>query len=158
MRKRQHGLGAIAAIMILVLLAGLAAAIVSMSTAQHLSSALDVQSARAWQAARAGNEWGLDVALHNGDWGGGGACTPTVVGTPVNRSVTLNLTAETGFSVFVACAGRLYNEGETVPGTARTVQVFEITSIACNVAPCPNNAAAGGAGYVERRRVVIATK
>ena len=42
MKRRQTGFGAIAAIMILVILGALAAAIVSLSTTQHISSAQDV--------------------------------------------------------------------------------------------------------------------
>ncbi|TRZ97734.1 MAG: hypothetical protein D4R84_04745 [Rhodocyclaceae bacterium] len=61
--SRQQGFGAIAAIVILVILAVMGAAIVGISTSQQISSAQDVMSAKAWQAARAGNEWGLFKAL-----------------------------------------------------------------------------------------------
>ena len=61
--SRQHGFGAIAAIVVLVILAVLAAAIVSIGSTQQMTSAQDVLSARAWQGARAGNEWGLYQAL-----------------------------------------------------------------------------------------------
>ncbi|MBK6638241.1 MAG: type II secretion system protein [Rhodocyclaceae bacterium] len=61
--SRQHGFGAIAAIVVLVILAVLSAAIVSVGSTQQLTSAQDVMSTRAWQAARAGNEWALYQAL-----------------------------------------------------------------------------------------------
>ena len=54
MKRRQRGFGAIAAIMVLVILAALAAGIVAVSTAQQMASAQDVLAARAWQVASAG--------------------------------------------------------------------------------------------------------
>jgi MSHA biogenesis protein MshP len=150
---RQCGFGAIAAIVILVILAVLGAAIVSIGTTQQITSAQDVTSARAWQAARAGNEWGLSQALNARDWAGPGTTCDTAT-----RTVTLNLVAATGFNATVTCNSWLYNEGETTPGTARTVRVFRITAVACPSAACPDiTAAVAGAGYVERTRVVLAT-
>jgi MSHA biogenesis protein MshP len=55
----QGGFGVIAAIVILVILAGLSAFIVSLTTTQNLTLAMDAQGARAYQAARAGVEIGL---------------------------------------------------------------------------------------------------
>lgn len=164
--KLQRGFGAIAAIVVLVILAVLAAAIVSIGAGQAIGSAQDVMSTRAWQAARAGNEWGLFQALRaTGTWTEGAASDlcPTAgalgAGTPVSQ--TLNLTADTGFNVTVTGSCWRYNEGETVPGTARTVRVYRITAVACPVSPCPaagaNLAAVAGAGYIERTRVVLAT-
>ena len=45
------------AIFLLVILAALGGYMVSLSRTSHLSSALDIQGARAYQAARAGIEW-----------------------------------------------------------------------------------------------------
>lgn len=149
--KHQRGLGAIAAIMVLVILAALAAAIVGVGTTQQTTSALDLMAARAWQAARAGNEWGLFRALST--------TTPADAWKTCNGlSATLDLRADTGFFVTVYCDSWLYNEGETVPGTARTVRVFRIQSIACPVAAgCTGANNAAGGFYVERMRSVIAT-
>lgn len=144
--RRERGFGAIAAIMVLVVLAGLAAAIVSLGTTQQATSAQDIRSARAWQAARAGNEWGLYQAL-KGIWN---ACS--------GASQTLDLTADNGFNVTVYCDSWLYNEGETAPGAARTVRVFRIRAVACPAATCPaDGATAAAPGYIERSRAVIAT-
>lgn len=146
---RQRGFGAIAAIVVLVILAVLAAAITSISTTQQTSAAQDVLSARAWQTARAGNEWGLFQALQGGTWSGAACDTATQ---------TLDLRAETGFSVTVSCRTWLYNEGEEVPGTPQTVRVYRITAVACPAAACPvNDATVAGVGYIERTRVVVAT-
>jgi MSHA biogenesis protein MshP len=140
---RQRGFGAIAAIVVLVILAVLAAAIISFSSTQQLTSAQDVLSARAWLAARAGNEWGLYKALRDA------SCAP---------STTLDLRADTGFSVTVACDSWSYNEGETVPGTPNVLRVYRITAVACPAAACPaSDASVAATGYVERTRVVLAT-
>ena len=149
--RRMSGFGVIAAIMVLVILAALAAAIVGIGTAQQSASALDLMSARAWQAARAGNEWGLFRALST--------TTPgDAWKTCSGSSATLDLTADTGLYATVYCDSWLYNEGETVPGTAKTVRVFRIQSIACPVAAgCSGTNAAAGTFYVERVRSVIAT-
>lgn len=144
--KSQRGFGAIAAIVILVLLAGLAGALVSLGTTQQLTSAQDVLSARAALAARAGNEWGLHRAL-KGDWN---ACAGV--------TESLDLTADSGFWVTTTCDSWTYNEGESVPGTARRVRVYRIHAVACPRAPCPATDAATVAApaYVERTRTVIA--
>ena len=142
MKRLQTGLGVIAAIMILVILGGLSAAIISLSTGQQLASAQDVLSAQAWQVASAGTEGGLFRALQNNtcdlqNWAS--ADYPT-------------------FSVTVNCTFSDYNDGETSPGVARVLRVFRIEATACNgfVGACPDNAAAASVGYVERQRVAIA--
>src|SRR5437899_3676273 len=58
-QRRSAGVGLVTAIFLLVVLAGLGGAMVALSAAQQSSSALDVEGARAYQAARAGIEWGL---------------------------------------------------------------------------------------------------
>jgi len=163
---RQSGFGAIAAIVVLVILAVLSAAIVSIGTTQQTGSAQDIMSARAWQAARAGNEWGLYQALRpTGTWTEGAAsdlCPAAGAlghGTPVSQP--LDLTADTGFHVTVTGDCWRYNEGETIPGTARAVRIYRIRAVACPLATCPATgadlAAVAGVGYVERTRVVLAT-
>jgi len=153
--NRHQGFGAIAAILIVVILAALAAAIVSISTTQQVTSAQDVMSARAWQAARAGNEWGLYKALS--------IATPTDTwktcpNDPAGLSQTLDLTSETGFHVTVTCESWPYREGESVPGMPQPVRVYRITAIACPAATCPvNDASAAGIGYIQRARRVLAT-
>jgi MSHA biogenesis protein MshP len=135
MTGRQTGLGTIAVIMILVILGGLSAAIVSLSTGQQLSSAQDVLSAQAWQVAMAGSRGGISEAMAGGACGGGGPwASPDYP----------------AFSVTVGCASTDYNDGETAAGTARVLRVFVITATAANgtVSTVP--------GYVERQRVAVA--
>ena len=142
MKRRQHGLGAIAAIMILVILAALAAGIVAVATGQQMASAQGVLAARAWQVASAGTEGGLFRALQNASCD---AQTWTSADDPV-------------FRVTVVCTFSDFNDGETVPGTARRLRVFRVVATACNggAASCPDNVAASSAGYVERQRIALA--
>lgn len=57
--SRMAGASLVTAIFLLVVLATLGAAMLNIFTSQQSSSAMDVQGARAYQAARAGIEWGL---------------------------------------------------------------------------------------------------
>lgn len=62
-RDGQRGFAIITAIFLLVVLAALGAAMMTFATAQHVTSAMDIQGSRAYQAARAGIEWGAYRAL-----------------------------------------------------------------------------------------------
>ena len=140
--KNQLGFGAIAAIVILVILAVLAGAIISISTSQQTTSAQDVMSSRAWQAARAGNEWGLYQALRNN------SCS---------ASSPLDLSSETGFYVTVYCDSWLYEEVDPNTGE-NTVRVYRIKSTACSTSSCPaTDARVAGPNYIERTRIILAT-
>lgn len=57
--RNSHGFAIVSAIFILVVLAGLGAFVVSVTTTQNITLAQDVQGARAYQAARAGLESGI---------------------------------------------------------------------------------------------------
>ena len=145
-RQGQRGLGAVAAIIVLVVLAALAAAVVRFGAVAQATNAQNIMSARASQAARAGTEWGLYQAF-KGSWT---TCT--------GASQTLDLSASTGFRVTVSCDSRSYYEGETAPGTPRSVRIFSIDAVACSGSTvCPDNTAAAGPNYVERRRQVQAS-
>ncbi len=137
--RRQAGFGYIAAIVIVVILAILATAAVRLNTTQQASSNQDVLSARALQAARAGNEIGLHRALV------GGTCANTFVGLA------------NGMSVQVNCNATRYFEGESAPGTPIEKIIYEIDAVACNsTTACPGPALVTTPDYVERRRVVTA--
>lgn len=58
-RMGKNGFAVVAAIFLLIVLSALGAFVVSISTTQHAQNALDIQGARAYQAARAGIEWGV---------------------------------------------------------------------------------------------------
>jgi MSHA biogenesis protein MshP len=109
--QRQAGVGLVTAIFLLVVLAGLAVAMVSVYTAQQASSNLDLQGARAYQAARAGLEWGLHRQMRSAS-----CAARTQVGMPAGTTLS-------GFTVIVRCVG------DSQSGLAR----FAITSVACNL-------------------------
>jgi len=139
--QRQRGFGYIAAIVLLVVLAGFAAGLMRMSTTQQKTSSLDLDSARAYQAAGAGIQRALYEALTTNNCFNG----------------TLNLQADSGFRVSVTCQKMLFNEGESVPGTALQKSLFSISAVACNIGTtCPSNSNAASKDYVERRRVATA--
>lgn len=141
--KRQSGFAMIVVVVVLVLLGGMAAAMVALSTSQQAGAAQDVLSARAWQAARAGNEWGLYQALQNNQ------CV---------ASSALDLRAEMGFMVTVTCQTKTFNEGHAAAGGTQVVTFYEIRAVACPSASCPDASAVPGPDYVERTRVVRASR
>jgi MSHA biogenesis protein MshP len=146
MRRRQRGLGAITVIVVLVLLAGMAAAIVRLNSAAQTTATQELLAARAAQAARAGLQWGLYQAFK----GGWATCS--------GASGTLDLGSESGMRVTVSCDSTLYSEGESTPGTARTVRVYTLDAVACNGSgTCPDNTLVVRPGYVERRWRIHAT-
>ena len=154
-RQRQlsppaQGLGAVAVIMVLVVLSTLAAAVVRLGVQGNAASTQDMMATRAAAASRSGIEWGLYQAL-KGSWT---ACS--------NASQTLDLTSTDGgdLRVTVSCDMRSFNEGETAPGTPRVVRVYTVDAVACNssgaAVVCPDSTAVGRANYVERKRQVQA--
>lgn len=134
-RSGQRGFTIVSAIFILVVLAGLGAAILTVSTSQHIGSALDVQGAQAYQAARAGMEWALYQRLRNG---AAYTCSPAVTNSFALPAAATTLS---GFTVTVTCTA--HGDGGGGP------TAYQIESTACNRAVCP--AATPGANYVERR-------
>jgi len=146
MKRHQCGLGAITIIVVLVVLAGMAAAIVRLNSAAQSTATQELLAARAAQAARAGLQWGLYQAF-KGSWT---ACN--------GASSTLDLGSESGMRVTVSCNSALYNEGESTPGTPLTVRVYTLNAVACNGSgSCPDDARVARPGYVERRWEIHAT-
>ncbi|HEX8987408.1 MAG TPA: hypothetical protein VF816_05565 [Rhodocyclaceae bacterium] len=174
MKTRQQGFGVIAALVVVVMLAVLAAAIVAIGIVQQTSLAQDVQSARAWQAARSGTEWGVYQALQaptlspagTGIWALGAASdicpAGGALGHGTDGKTTLDLTAATGFYVTVTGQCWRYSEGlDSSPSVQQHLTlVYRIQATACPVSTgCPATAGAqvSSVGYVERSRVVVVT-
>jgi MSHA biogenesis protein MshP len=87
----QRGFSLFSAIFLLVMLSALGAAIVNVTSSSQIASALDIQGERAYQAARAGIEWGLYQQLRDTN------CADA-------KSFTLPAgTMLTGFTVTVNC-------------------------------------------------------
>lgn len=137
---QQRGIGAIVVLVVLVMLAGLAAALMRLSVSQSLGTAAAADLSRGLSTARSGVQWGAHQAL-KGPWG-----------TCAGSTQTLDLTASTGMKVTVTCTSRLYNEGETSPGVTNTVRIYSINAVSCNgaAASCPDGASSGRTGYIER--------
>lgn len=124
----DRGFSLVSAIFLLVVIAALATFAVTLSTTQQQSSALDVQGARAYQAARAGIEWGAYQALRNN------SCVAT---TPL--AALPNTLAS--FSVTVDCSSTAATEANV------TVTMYQLTSTA-------TQGTAATADYVERQMSV----
>lgn len=119
-RMRSQGFGIVTALFIAVVLAALGLAIVTFSTTQHTSSALDVQGARAYQAARAGIEWALFSFFVSGTF-----CTSN--SAPDTRTFALpSASTLSGFTVTVTCTPSSVPSGTTL--VRRTV-----SAVACNI-------------------------
>jgi len=130
----QTGFALPTAIFLLVILALVAAAIISISVLQASSTSLNVLGARAYQAAKAGTEWGAYQSLRNN------SCASA------STALTLGGTLA-GYTVNVSCTRTTHTEGAT------TVNADTITATACNQTPCPNSAPASN--YVERQITVV---
>ncbi len=120
--RRSAGVGLITAIFLLVVLTGLGVAMVTVFSSQQASSALDVQGARAYQAARAGIEWGLFQKLRNNSC----AATPSSFAMPAGTTLS-------GFVVTVSCTRTPAAQAGT--GSAGALDSWVIQSVACNLQP-----------------------
>jgi len=59
LHRRQTGFGLVAAMFVIIVIAGAVAAMARLSETQSATSSMAIQQARAYQAARAGIEWGI---------------------------------------------------------------------------------------------------
>lgn len=140
-QRGVHGFSTVAAVFLVVVLALLGAAVVTVFGLQQTASSLDLQGARALRAAQAGIEWGMHQVLVTQ---GGGACPAS----PQNLSFGGTLSA---FTVTVECASFPADEAGHEPNPFK---LFRLTSTACNApsgGACPNTATNPGARYVERQ-------
>ncbi len=146
-QKRQRGFTMVSAIFLLVVLAALGAFIVVVATGQQVGSAMDVQGARAYQAARAGIEWGAYKVWNSNTTTRNNAVCPA---SPTSFAFPAAAATLSGFSVTVTCTATADLAGGPT--------VFSITAVACNMptggppAACPGPA--GNPGYIERRLTV----
>src|SRR5829696_6431703 len=96
--RRQSGFAILTAIFLIVVLAGLGAAMLVVVSFQHGSSAIDVQGANAYQAARTGIERGVYQVMdpHNTLAPGASALPACFASTVVSGSLA-------GFITTVTC-------------------------------------------------------
>lgn len=128
----QRGFSLISAIFLLVVIAALGTFAVTLSTTQQQSAALDVLGSRAYQASRAGIEWGAFQALQNG------GCPSSQLLAPMPNTLA-------NFNVTVNCTSTATTEA----GTA--VAIYQLTSIA-------TQGTVATPGYVERQMSVTIAK
>jgi MSHA biogenesis protein MshP len=147
MKRHPHarcpGFGLPAAVFLLVILAGLAAALAKLGSGQQQASGLDIQGARALQAARAGIEWGLFQVLdlnpasvrYPGTDPDGAPPWDNAYMPPCFASPTSLVLGD--FSVSVLCTSTDYLEG------TRQVRIYRLDATASLGTP-------GSPGRVER--------
>jgi MSHA biogenesis protein MshP len=123
MKTRQTGFSLIAAIFLLVVVAGLVVFIVNIRAVQQTTLLYGVQGARANQAARSGIEWGIHQAIVNG------SCV---------ASTSFNNAAFAGFNIEVLCGQTTHVEGGS------TIDTFSLTAIA-------SSGSFGSLDFVQRR-------
>lgn len=152
---RQAGFTMATAIFLIVILAMLGVFIISVTGLQSSSQILDVQGVRAYQAARAGIEWGAFQVLDPDNTLNPATCSP--IQMPVCPATPTHLSGLAGslspFTVSVQCTATTTTEGN------RDVAAFEIVATACNQ-PAGGSclATTPAAGYVERRITAVLSK
>ncbi len=111
--SRNAGFSIVVALFILVVLALLGAALVTISGVEHRQPLLSLEAKRAYWAAHGGLQWGAYEALHNGICA---SSTMLASGQPgLNR-----------FSVTVGCSSSAHTE------RGKTFQIYVITATAKN--------------------------
>lgn len=147
-RRRAGGMALVTAIFLLVVLAGLGVAVVTLTTNQQAGSAQDELGTRAYLAARAGGEWALYQALESQ---ADARVQDNLLGCPAVSSFTMpqdsNLAA---FTVTVRCAAPVVGVGSADRDDPTHGHV-QITVTACNspgTGSCETPVR--GADYVQR--------
>lgn len=139
--RRQSGFAYIAAVILLVVVAGVCVALLRLSSTQQNTVNQALLGARASLAARAGIEWGVHQLRND-------TCNPT-------RELT-DFVADTGFRVTLRCTKSAFNEGEDGSGAAVVKHIVRLEAVACNgsgICPATDAATVARPDYVERRRV-----
>jgi MSHA biogenesis protein MshP len=150
MIRKSGGVALVTAIFLLVVLAGLAVAVVSLTTSQQTSATQDEQGARAYQAARAGIEWALFISLQTG---GGLVNNPLGCPRTAANAYSFGLPAPSlsAFTVTVTCSQQATGYGNAAGQPDSTAGGITITATACNqpgANGCPNSSP--GPDYVQR--------
>lgn len=137
MRNLQRGFSLVTAIFLLVVLSALGAMMLTFFSAQQQGAALDVTGARAYQAARAGIEWGAFHVVRSAVADGGVFAAACLPGPATSPPLALGGTLS-AFNVAVSCSATSHTEAAT------TLVVYNLTSTA------QYGTAAGQPDYVVR--------
>ena len=125
MRRPARGFVLMLALFMIVSLAAIGVYLLTVATGQLEAGIQDEQGARAYQAARAGVEWGAYQVLRNPAFATACAAAPQTE----NRTYINGLA---GFYAVITCESA---GNETEAGAA--VRMFRITARGCNQAGCP---------------------
>lgn len=124
---RQRGVSIITGVFLLLLMSVLAAVIANVVSTAHVNLAADIGGARAYQAARAGAEWGMFQLDPNAQNAGLPDC---VNGTPAIPGHAVNVTCQSWDATEGTRQLRIYRiisqataNGVKAPGIERQVQV-----------------------------------
>jgi MSHA biogenesis protein MshP len=142
--SRARGFAAPLAVFIIVMGLALAGAVAMLSGTQQAGIAVDVQGARAYQAARAGLEWGVHHVLR-----AGGEDCASIDGDTFSPGGGLS-----DFRVTLSCTQ------STHTGGTAAITMYAIAANACTVAAgnCPLTTPASP-GYAERElRVTVGSE
>lgn len=123
--RRARGFALVLALFLIVSIAGIALFLLAVSNVQVETGVMDEQAARAYQAARAGLDWGAYRVLRDGVCPAGTTTIPLF-----------------GFNAQVTCTS-IGSESEG----GSPVNMYRIVSTGCNASPCGTPTA----GYVERQ-------
>lgn len=138
-RRRNSGFALILALFLLVSLTAIGAYMLTVSTGQLEAGVQDEQANRAYQAARAGIEWGAFQILENA----GGGFASTCAGAGASSQAIALVAGLATFRAEVSCQ----RFGPETEGTT-SVGVFRLTVTGCNNNPCGSGI---GSTYVERQ-------
>ena len=125
-----RGFGLVAALFLIIVVTLVVVAMARLSAVQHGSNSLAIQQARAYQAARAGLEWGISRTLNAASCA---ADSPSLANSGLAE-----------FTVSVTCASNSYTDNEGNP-----VQIFRLTATAQNGTP------AGRPDYAYRQLTAV---
>ncbi|MFC0168341.1 agglutinin biogenesis protein MshP [Pseudoduganella danionis] len=133
-RRAQRGFSIVTALFLVVVLTTLAVATMVLSTSQQTTVAIDLLSSRAYEAARAGIEYGLYQKQING------SCVASRSFVPGGSL--------SGMTVTVLCSV------VSTPGMGTSLDLVTITATACNMpqsGACPSGVAfSNSPDYVQR--------
>lgn len=145
--RRHGGFSMMSAIFLIVVLALLAAGMAKFALMQHTSSTLDLQGVRAYQAARAGLEWGLYRILDPDSaasatlptcWAGGASVTLAQDLAPFTTSVTCSATSTTEDAQNISVYRLVATAFQGTAGTPHYVErQLEINVSRCATASAP---------------------
>lgn len=127
--RRQSGFSIVMGIFLLLIIAGLGVFMLSIYVSQQTASTQDIQGARAYQAAKAGIEWGTYQIMlpENGTAVVAPYACIGAMGTPSFSGALQN------FAVSVSCSVVTTTEG---PNTIRVYQIVSTASF--GTAPSPD--------------------